>query len=96
MNIRKHFRTSSSTINYIISDFDLNRITDKNMYFKFCVNNRLDKLNESYDNKLDRMMTFIIKHYSYDNLPIIGVSKIIMSLSKITNALTKGLISLIT
>ena len=48
MNIRKHFRTSNATIDYIISDFSFNRISDKDIYFKYCVNKRIEQLNKIY------------------------------------------------
>lgn len=95
MRIRKHFRTSSATINYIISDFSLNRISDKNTYFKFCVNNKLNNLNERYDSKLDKLLSFVIMNCDYDNLPLKSISCMIASLSKVTTALTKGILSLI-
>lgn len=95
MKVHKHFRTSYATIDYIISDFSLNRIGDKEKYLRFCVNKRMIALNEEYDNKLDRILTFIIKHCDYDDMPIQCLSKIILSLSKVTNALSKGFMSII-
>jgi len=95
MRVRKHFRTSYATIDYIISDFSLNRIGDKDKYFRFCVNKRMITLNEQYDDKLDKILTFIIKHCDYDDMPIHCLSKIILSLSKVTNALSKGFMFII-
>ena len=95
MKLRKHFRTSESTVDYIISDFSLNRIVDKDTYFKYCVSVRIDKLSKRYDNKIDRILRFILYNCEFDNYPIISISKIILSLSKVTNVLTKGFISLI-
>lgn len=95
MRIRKHFRTTTSTIDYIISDFSMNRIGDKDKYLKFCINKRIDLLNKQYDDKLDKILTFIILKCDYDNMPVTSISKIIMSLSKVTNALSKGFVSLL-
>lgn len=95
MKIRKHFRTSIPTIDYIIMDFSMNRISNKEVYLRYCVNNRLNMLNKQYDEKLDKILTFIISRCSYDNMPIDIISKCIMSLSKVTNALSKGFISLL-
>jgi len=95
MKIKKHFRTSKATIDYIISDFSFNRISDKDTYFKYCVNKRIQLLNENYDKKLDKILNYIIRNCDYDNIPIKSLSRIILSLSKITNALSKGFISLI-
>lgn len=95
MKIRKHFRTSIPTIDYIIMDFSMNRISNKEIYLRYCVNNRLDMLSKQYDEKLDKILTFIISKCSYDNMPIDIISKCIMSLSKVTNALSKGFISLL-
>lgn len=95
MKVRKHFRTSSSTIDYIIADLTLNRIPNKPAYFRFCVNQRMIILSEQYNKKLDRILNFIILHCSYDNLPIVCLSRIVMSLSKVTTVLSKGFISII-
>ena len=95
MKVRKHFRTSIPTIDYIIMDFSMNRISNKEVYLRYCVNNRLNMLNKQYDEKLDKILTFIISRCSYDNMPIDIISKCIMSLSKVTNALSKGFISLL-
>lgn len=95
MRVRKHFRTSTATIDYIISDFSFNRISNKEVYFRYCVNKRMHLLNEEYDRKLDKVMTYIIKHCSYDDIPIHCLSKIILSISHVTNVLSKGLISII-
>ena len=95
MRVRKHFRTSIVTIDYIISDFSFNRISNKEVYLKYCVNKRIQKLNEDYDKKLDRILNFIILHCVYDNMPMNALSKVILSLSHVTNVLSKGFIALI-
>lgn len=95
MKVRKHFRTSMSTIDYIIMDFSMNRISNKDVYLKYCVNNRLNLLNKQYDEKLDKILTFIITRCSYDNMPIDIISKCIMSITKVTNALSKGFVSIL-
>lgn len=95
MRVRKHFRSSVATIDYIISDFSYNRISNREVYFKYSVNKRLHKLNEDYDAKLDEILSWLITHCDYDNMPIQSISKIIMSLSHVTNVLSKGLISII-
>ena len=95
MRVRKHFRTSIVTIDYIISDFSFNRISNKEVYLKYCVNKRIQKLNEDYDKKLDKILNFIILHCDYDNMPMNASSKVILSLSHVTNVLSKGFIALI-
>ena len=95
LRVRKHFRTSIVTIDYIISDFSFNRISNKEVYLKYCVNKRIQKLSEDYDKKLDRILNFIILHCDYDNMPMNALSKVILSLSHVTNVLSKGFIALI-
>lgn len=95
MKPRKHFRTSVSTIDLIIADFGFNRIVNKETYFKYCVNKRIEFLQQEYDNKLNKILSYIIKNCDYDNIPVKSLSVIILSLSKVTNALSKGLLSLI-
>lgn len=95
MRVRKHFRTSIVTIDYIISDFSFNRISNKEVYLKYCVNKRIQKLSEDYDKKLDKILNFIILHCDYDNMPMNALSKVILSLSHVTNVLSKGFIALI-
>ena len=95
LRVRKHFRTSIVTIDYIISDFSFNRISNKEVYLKYCVNKRIQKLSEDYDKKLDKILNFIILHCDYDNMPMNALSKVILSLSRVTNVLSKGFIALI-
>lgn len=95
MRVRNHFRVSTSIIDYIISDFSLNRISNKEIYFKYCVSKRIEKLHNEYNNKLDRILSHLIKYCNYENMPLNCLSRIILSLSKITNALSKGLLSLV-
>lgn len=95
MRVRKHFRTSSSTIDYILADFNFNRISDKNIYFRYCVNKRMELLHSNYDSKLDRILSYIILHCDYDNMPVESLAKIALSLAKVTNVLAKGFISVI-
>lgn len=95
MRVRKHFRTSKSTIDYILADFSLNRISNKETYFMICVNDRLNKLNLEYNNRIDKILNFIIRKCNYTNLPIESIARIMYSISKVTNALSKGILSLI-
>ena len=95
MNVRKHFRMSNATIDLIVADIVSNKIVSREICFNHCVLDRLDKLNNQYEQKLDKILTYIISHCSYANLPIDCLSKIIFSLSKVTNALVKGLVSVI-
>ena len=95
MRIRRKFRTSHATIDYIIADLSLNRISNKDTYFMICVNDRLNKLNDEYNNKLDRVLNYIIRRCSFSDMPVEIISRMMYSLSKITNALSKGILSLI-
>ena len=95
MNIRKHFRTSTATIDYILADLSLNRISNKDTYYMICVNDRLNKLNNEYNNRLDKILNIIIKYCDFRNMPVELISKLVYSMSKITNALTKGILSII-
>lgn len=95
MKVKKHFRTSTSIVDLIVSDFSYSRISDRDIYFKYCVDKRIQLLSERYDAKIDKILSFIILNCNYDNLPLHGLAKIIMSLSKVTNILSKGFISLI-
>lgn len=95
MRVRKHFRTSSATIDYIIADFSLNRITNRETYFMLCVNDRLNKLNLEYSDRIDKILNFIILKCNFADYPVKSIAKMMYSLSKITTALTKGIMSLI-
>lgn len=95
MNLRKHFRVLSSNIDLISLDFTSNRIVNKEAFFNYCVNERLNLLSEKYDEKFDRISNFIIRNYNHTDLPINLLSKMVLSITRITNALNKGLISII-
>lgn len=95
MRVRKHFRTSSSVIDLIILDVVSNRVVNKDTFFNYCVNDRLEYLSEKYDDKLNKITSFIIMNCNYASLPLDSLSRLILSLSKVTNALTKGLISIL-
>lgn len=95
MRVKRHFRCSSATIDYILSDLNLNRITNKESYLQICVNNRIEKLHYQYDTKLDKILSFIIINCDIDNMPIQCLSQIAFSLAKVTNVLAKGFISVI-
>lgn len=95
MRVRKHFRSSSATIDYIIADFSLNRITNKETYFMLCVNDRLNKLNQEYSDRIDRILNFIILRCDFADYPVDSIARMMYSLSKVTTALTKGIMSLI-
>ena len=60
-----------------------------------CVNDRLNKLNDEYNNKLDRVLNYIIRRCSFSDMPVEIISRMMYSVSKITNALSKGILSLI-
>lgn len=95
MRVRKHFRTSQATIDYIIADFSLNRISNRETYLMLCANERINRLNEEYNNKLDKLLDFIILRCNFNNMPVTVIAKMMYSLTKVTNAVTKGLLSLI-
>ena len=95
MKVRKHFRTDVSIIDYIFCDISSNPIIDKDTYFKYCVSNRLDMLNKQYNSKLDKLLSFVILRWDYNDLPVASISKIIYSLSRVTNTLSKGLLYII-
>lgn len=95
MRVRRHFRTSSSVIDLLILDVVSNRVVNKEAFFNYCVNIRLEKLSKQYDDKLNKISSYIIMHCNYANLPLECLTKMVMSLSKVTNALTKGLISIL-
>ena len=95
MKLRKHFRTSESNIDLLVADFTNNRIVNKDVFFSYCVNERLNKLSKQYDDKFDKISSFVIRNYNHTDLPMNIMTKMIMSITKITNALNKGLISLL-
>ena len=68
---------------------------NKDIYFKYCVNKRIKKLNSNYDDKLDKILSFIILNCNYDNMPIHILAKITLSISKVSAAISKGFINLI-
>lgn len=95
MKIRKHFRTSQATIDYIIADFSLNKISNKETYLMLCANERINRLNAEYNDRLDRILNFVIMRCNFTDLPVKAIAKMMYSLTKVTNAITKGLLSLI-
>ena len=95
MEVKDYFKTSEATTDYIIADLTLNKISNKETYFYKCVSDRVEKLNNEYNNKVEKILNFIILHCDYSNLPLQTISKIIYSLSKVTNAVTKGILSII-
>lgn len=90
-----NFKTNRSTIDYIIADFDRNRIVDKKECFYECVNEKIENLNREYDAKVDKILNFIIIYSDFNNLPVTLISKIIYSMSKVTKAVTKGIMTLL-
>ena len=95
MNINKHYRTSTQTIQDILLDIGLNPIYDKDSFFIDKVQERIDKLNKQYDTKLDKILNIIILNYSFENLPVETLSRIMMSTNKIITTMSKGLLSLL-
>ena len=83
-----------ATIDFIVSDFNLN-ILDKNLYLDLCIAERIDMLGKQYDAQLDKIMTFIILRYNFDDLPITYITKMTKSLTKVANAINKGFLSMI-
>lgn len=95
MNINKHYRTSTQTIQDILLDIGLNPIYDKDSFFIDKVQERIDKLNKQYDTKLDKILNIIILNYSFENLPVGTLARIMMSTNKIITTMSKGLLSLL-
>lgn len=95
MNINKHYRTSTQTIQDILLDIGLNPIYDKDSFFIDKVQERIEKLNKQYDTKLDKILNIIILNYSFENLPVDTLARIMMSTDKIITTMSKGLLSLL-
>lgn len=95
MNINKHYRTSTQTIQDILLDIGLNPIYDKDSFFIDKVQERIEKLNKQYDTKLDKILNIIILNYSFENLPVDTLARIMMSTNKIITTMSKGLLSLL-
>lgn len=93
---RKLFRTNSATIEYIITDLTLNKIHNKDVFFTNCVNNKICSLEEDYNNKVNNILNYVIGHCDFNHMPVNLISRLLKSISKITNALTKGVVSLLT
>ena len=95
MNINKHYRTSTQTIQDILLDIGLNPIYDRDSFFIDKVQERIEKLNKQYDTKLDKILNIIILNYSFENLPVDTLARIMMSTNKIITTMSKGLLSLL-
>lgn len=95
MNINKHYRTSTQTIQDILLDIGLTPIYDKDSFFIDKVQERIEKLNKQYDTKLDKILNIIILNYSFENLPVDTLARIMMSTNKIITTMSKGLLSLL-
>lgn len=94
IDVKEQFSTNDATIDYIIADLTQNAISNRGAYFYICVNDRIEKLNKEYNEKIDKMLNFIILYCDYSDLPLHTISKIIYSLSKVTSAVTKGILSI--
>ena len=64
------FTLSESTADYIIADLTLNKIVDKKTQYYKCVNERIDKLNREYSDRVDKILNLIILHCDFSNMPI--------------------------
>ena len=95
LEVKDYFKTSEATADYIIADLTFNKISNKEVYFFKCVNERIEKLNNEYNNRVEKLLNFIILNCEFSNLPLQIISKIIYSLSKVTNAVTKGILAII-
>ena len=95
MKLRKLFRTSPKTINDIILDFTSNRVYDRHQCLLECVNERINKLNAEYEKYINMYLDYIILKCKFNDLPLPAISKIILSLSKVTTAITKGILYII-
>lgn len=95
MRVKKHFRTSVATTEHIIADFSYNIIIDRDGYFLKCVGDRINLLSNEYNSKVDKILNFIILSCEYSNMPLTIISKIVYSLSKVTTAVSKGIMSII-
>jgi len=94
LKIRKHFRTDTSVVDYIITDLNVN-IVNKEDCLDRCVAERITKLNNEYNRQLDRVITYIILRCDFEDLPIQAISKITLSLTKVMDIMNKGFISII-
>lgn len=92
MKLRKLFRTSPKTINDIILDFTSDRIVDRHQCLLECVNERINKLNAEYERYVNIYLDFIILKCRFNDLPIMAISKMILSISRVTTAITKGIL----
>lgn len=95
MQIRKLYRMSPKTINSLILDFTSNRIYDKKQCLIECVHERIDKLNSEYERYINMYLDFIILKCQFNDLPITAISKMIASISKVTTAISKGILYII-
>ena len=79
----------------ILLDIGLNPIYDKDSFFIDKVQERIEKLNKQYDTKLDKILNIIILNYSFENLPVDTLARIMMATNKIITTMSKGLLSLL-
>ncbi len=91
---RKLFRTSSSTIDYIITDLTINKINNRDTFFTNCVNHKLCDLEDEYNDRVNKILDYVICHCDFNHMPVKLIATLLNSISKITNAMTKGLVSL--
>ena len=94
MKIRKHFRTDTSVVDYIITDLNINIVNKEDCLDK-CVAERITKLNKSYNDQLDKIITEIILRCDFQDLPIQAISKMTLSLTKVMDIMNKGFMSII-
>ncbi len=95
MRVKKHYRMSISTIDSILTDLNCNRIVDRDRYFNYCVSNRVQKLHDLYNSKLDKILSSIILCCRFDDLPVSIIASITYSMTKVANTLNKGLLLMI-
>lgn len=94
MNIKK-FNMSCATLKYIDADFSRNIMSNKEAYLLECANNRINEVNNEYNQRVDNILNYIILRYDYRNMPLDIIAKILRSVSKVTNTMLKGILSII-
>lgn len=94
MRIKRHFRTDPAIVDYIIADLNLNKINKEECLLK-CMTERINLVSKIYDEKLDKVITFMIVKCNFDNMPINIIGRIMKSLTKVMGVINKGFLSII-
>ena len=83
------YDVEKATLDYLVADLSLNKMNKKEC-LDHCVAERVNMLSDSYNSKIDKILTFMILKCNFEDLPVKQIIQITSSMNKIVNILNKG------